>query len=63
MLLGECVRARMQVFLWGQIAKNRMAGLTSSTLNFFFFFFFIDITKLSSKKGCVIALPELGIIR
>lgn len=30
-----CVRARMQVFLWGQIAKNRMAGLTSSTLNFF----------------------------
>lgn len=33
--LGECVRAQMQLFLWGQIAKNRMAGLTSNTLNFF----------------------------
>lgn len=52
-----CLRAQMQVFLWGQIPKNRMAGLTSSTLHFF-----TDITKLPSKKGCVIPLPGLDII-
>lgn len=54
-----CVRAQMQVFLWGRYLKIERLGRQQAH----YIFFFTDTTKLPSKKGCVVTFPGLDAIR